>query len=103
MKKEYNKLVRDLIPDIIRESGKVCKVHTLSHPEYIAALRQKLDEEVEEYQSSQEHEELADILEVVYALAEATGCSEEKLNALRQNKAENRGKFTQKILLETVE
>lgn len=103
MKKEYNKLVRDFIPDIIQSSGKACKTHTLSHPEYIAALRQKLDEEVAEYQESFDHEELADILEVVYALAEATGCSEDRLNALRQGKAENRGKFTRKILLETVE
>jgi predicted house-cleaning noncanonical NTP pyrophosphatase (MazG superfamily) len=70
--------------------------NTLSHPDYIFALRQKLNEEVAEY------EELADILEVVYALAEATGCSEDQLNALRQSKADARGKFKEKILLKTV-
>lgn len=102
MKKEYNKLVRDLIPEIIQSSGKVCTTATLSDRDYLFALQQKLEEEVAEYQESFDHEELADILEVVYALAEATGCSEDQLNALRQNKADARGKFKEKILLKTV-
>ena len=102
MKKEYNKLVRDLIPEIIQSSGKVCTTATLSDRDYLVALQQKLDEEVAEYQESFDHEELADILEVVYALAEATGCSEDQLNALRQSKADARGKFKEKILLKTV-
>ena len=103
MKKEYNKLVRDLIPSIINRSGQKCDVETLSIEDYLVKLSEKLDEEVAEYHESQDHKELADILEVVYTIAEATGCSENELNALRKNKAAMRGRFTQKILLKTVE
>ena len=103
MKKEYNKLVRDLIPRIIEKSGKVCAVQTLSEEAYLAKLLEKLDEEVAEYRESRSHEELADILEVVYALALATDCSEQKLNALRAEKARERGGFAEKILLKSVE
>ena len=103
MKKEYNKLVRDLIPRIIEKSGKKCTVRILSDEAYLAKLLEKLDEEVAEYKESHNQEELADILEVVYALARATGCSEQKLNALRAAKACERGGFAEKILLESVE
>ena len=103
MKKEYNKLVRDLIPSIVNQSGKKCDIETLSNEDYLIKLSEKLDEEVAEYHESQDHEELADILEVIYAIAESTGCSENELNSLRKNKAEKRGRFSQKILLKTVE
>ena len=103
MKKEHNKLVRDLIPNIISDSGQACSFDILSDEDYITALMQKLNEEVAEYHESHAHEELADILEVVYALAEATGCSESELNVLRQNKAKMRGRFSQKIRLKDVE
>ena len=66
-------------------------------------LRRKLDEEVQEYHESGDHEELADILEVVYALAAATDCTEDALNTIRQEKAQKRGGFSKRILLETVE
>lgn len=102
MEKNYHKLVRDKIPEIIENSGKSCVTQVLSREEYLTHLRRKLDEEVREYHESGEHEELADILEVVYALAAATGCPEDSLNAIRREKAQKRGSFTQKILLETV-
>ena len=103
MKKDYNKLVRDQIPSIISNCGKKCTTEFLSDKDYITKLKQKLDEEVAEYHESQEHEELADILEVVYSLAEATGCNESELNALRRNKSQARGSFAKKILLKSVE
>ena len=102
MVKTYHKLVRDKIPEIIENSGKSCKTRVLDDAQYLQFLREKLLEEVAEYQESGSHEELADILEVVYALAAATGCDEETLNAIRAEKAQKRGGFAQKILLETV-
>ena len=47
--KTYNKLVRDLIPDIIENSGKQCRTRILSDDEYLEKLDAKLDEELEEY------------------------------------------------------
>jgi len=103
MKREYNKLVRDRIPEIITDSGKKCVAEILTEEAYLQKLREKLNEEVDEYQQSSSHEELADILEVVYALAAATGCPEEHLNAIRREKARKRGGFSKKILLKSVE
>lgn len=48
-------------------------------------------------------EELADILEVIYAIAEAKGVTIEELEAIRAKKAEERGAFKERILLEWVE
>ena len=103
MAKTYHKLVRDKIPEIIENDGKKCITRALSQEEYLKELRRKLDEEVQEYHESGDHEELADILEVVYALATATGCAEDALNTIRREKAQKRGGFSKRILLETVE
>lgn len=43
----YNELVRDLIPDIIKKSGKTPTTHTGSNEEYEEKLREKLLEEAE--------------------------------------------------------
>ena len=95
----YNKLVRDLIPDIIIESGKSCRTRVLSDEEYLEMLDRKLDEELTEYHSDQNLEELADLLELIYAAATARGYTPEALEAKRAEKAAKRGAFEKKILL----
>lgn len=67
--KTYNKLVRDLIPDIIEESGNECRTRILSDDEYLKMLDLKLDEELAEYHKDQNIEELADLLELIRAAA----------------------------------
>ena len=101
--KEYNKIVRDKIPEIIEASGKSCYIHYLEQEEYVVALEQKLNEEVAEYQSDKNLEELADILEVLQALCVAKGHSLEDLEQLRKEKAIERGGFDNRIFLEYVE
>ena len=104
MTKSYNKLVRDLIPDIIRASGAECKVTVLSDEEYLKMIDKKLDEELTEYHKDESIEELADLLEVIYAAAAARGYTVDELEAIRAEKKEKRGGFEKKILLiETVE
>ena len=98
----YNKLVRDRIPEIITNSGKQCECSTLSDDEYITMLDAKLNEELAEYQESKSMEELADILEVIRAVAIARGSSPEEVESIRKTKAQNRGGFEKKILLEDV-
>lgn len=99
----YNKLVRDKIPNIIEQAGKQCRTRTLSSEEYEQSLRKKLTEEVEEYLTSNEIEELVDILEVVYALAILKGVSPETLEQDRLKKTVERGGFEQRIFLISVE
>lgn len=99
----YNKLIRDKIPEIIEQAGKTCTVEILGEEEYLLKLDEKLNEECAEYQKDKNVEELADILEVVYAIAKAKGVSEKELNSLRTDKAERRGAFEKKLLLKYVE
>lgn len=98
----YCKLVRDNIPEIIEKSGKRALVDTLSDEEYEIFLERKLDEEVNEYHDSKNVEELADILEVVIALAKTKGYDFSKLVDLQVQKAAKRGGFEKKILLISV-
>ena len=97
--KTYNKLVRDLIPDIIEESGKTCRVRVLSEDEYLEMLDRKLDEELREYHKDESIEELADIYELIRAAAIARGYTLEELEAVRAAKAEKRGGFDKRIFL----
>lgn len=99
---EYHKLVRDRIPEIIELSGKRCTVEILSDEDYFRMVDAKLDEELAEYHKDQNIEELADLLEVIYAAAKARGYSLEQLEAVRAKKAAQRGGFDKKILLKEV-
>lgn len=103
MAKKYRKLVRDRIPAIIEAGGKTCVWETLPEAEYLRALDTKLEEELAEYQESKSIEELADLLEVIRAVAAARGCDWAQLEQLRQEKFIARGGFEKKILLLEVE
>lgn len=98
----YNKLVRDKIPAIIEADGKKCIIEILSVEEYLKMVDAKLDEELAEYHKDQNIEELADLLEVLYAATQARGYSIEELERVRAKKAEKRGAFKEKILLKEV-
>jgi predicted house-cleaning noncanonical NTP pyrophosphatase (MazG superfamily) len=96
------KLVRDRIPEIIRKDGRKPVTHLAKEEEYFARLREKLTEEVAEFSRDWEVEELADILEVVYALAEAKGVARDGLERMRMKKAGERGRFRRRIILDDI-
>ena len=79
MEIQYNKLVRDRIPEIITNAGKTCITEILSDEEYLRMVDAKLDEELAEYHQDQNIEELADLLEEIYAAAQARGYTREQL------------------------
>jgi predicted house-cleaning noncanonical NTP pyrophosphatase (MazG superfamily) len=92
------KLVRDLIPDIIRATGATPITRTASPAEYADALRAKLTEEAGEYLDGGDPAELADILEAVLALAALDGITPETLERMRAAKARDRGAFTRRVI-----
>ena len=96
---KYNKLVRDRIPEIIEASGKTCKIEVLDNEAYLQMIDAKLDEELAEYHKDQNLEELADLMEVIYAAAAARGYTLEQLEQIRAEKAAKRGGFYEKLLL----
>ena len=95
----YGKLVRDNIPDLIHRDGFTPQVRVLPEAAYREALLEKLKEEVSEYLESGELMELADILEVVYALAEADGHNRGALLRAYTEKHEARGGFARRYYL----
>ncbi len=97
---KYNKLVRDKIPEIIKNKGAVPITHTADDEEYWQKLKEKLQEEVDEFLKECNEEELADILEVIYAICDFKNFDKEKLELLRKKKAEERGRFKDKIILD---
>ncbi len=99
---KYDKLIRDRIPEIIEKNGQTARIRHLSNEEYLVKLDEKLDEELAEYHADGSVEELADLLEVIYAAARARGCTAEKLDEIRREKVEKRGAFEEKLLLEEV-
>lgn len=103
MRKEHNKLVRDRIPEIIELEGRKPHVRILDEKEMIKCLENKLQEEINEYVDERSVEELADILEVIYALCMIKGVSREQLERAREIKEIARGAFNERIFLEYVE
>ena len=97
--KKYNKVIRDKIPEIIRNSGKKYSLKQLDDSSFLTELEKKLIEELNEYVKSKDVEELADLLEVIYRISELRGVNPDELEKIRQDKAEKRGKFSNNLFL----
>lgn len=96
----HDKLVRDLIPDIIRASGRTPITHTATDAEFAARLREKLAEELQEYLAAESLEEMADLFEVIHAILDSKGWSFEAVREEQQRKRQARGAFAQRVVLE---
>lgn len=97
------KLVRDRIPEIIRQKGEVVNARECVDPlEMFDLLRAKLVEEAHEFQQAKNradaYEELADVLEVVAALVETF--DPEMLSQVRTLKALNKGTFKRGFVID---
>ncbi len=95
----HNKLVRDKIPEIMQKNGQDPVTRILGERAYHQSLCQKLQEEIDEYLESHDAEELADIIEIVYALAKTQNISVESLEHTRLQKREKHGGFEKRIFL----
>ena len=99
---ELPKLVRDYIPDQIAKNNLSVMYSFADEKDYKLYLERKLVEEVAEYLESNSPEELADILEVVFALAETKEISEKQLMKIRKSKRKKNGAFKNGIILKQV-
>lgn len=102
MRKEYNKLVRDRIPEIIERSGRDYEIEIMEAGEYKKKLLEKLVEEAEEAKSANEEDlqkELGDVYEVLEAIQTVFGIDPEKVKHLQKKRKNRRGGFEKKIKL----
>lgn len=99
MKKVFNKLVRDKIPEIIEANGENAEIEILDDERFLQQLHEKLFEEAKEFVEEDSVEELADMMEVIYAIARLRGIDLEEVEKVRKEKAQKRGAFDKKIFL----
>jgi len=97
---KYNKLVRDKVPEYIKSKGGTPITHIADEAEYWQKLKEKLLEEIEEFDKNEIAEEFADILEVLDAFADYKGFDRKKVQRIKEKKAEERGKFKERIILD---
>lgn len=92
------KLVRDRIPEIIRQAGSIPIIETASPQDYSSYVRAKLTEELEEYLSSGDVAELADLIEVIFAAAALHGVGQTELLAIARDKRQACGAFAKRLV-----
>ena len=105
MKKIYNKLVRDKIPEIITGNGDECHTRILDAVEYKNELLNKIVEEAEEVKATQGDtkelmKEIGDVLEIVAYLTKEFGLDKKEVENIRKKRKRSRGGFDKKIFLE---
>jgi predicted house-cleaning noncanonical NTP pyrophosphatase (MazG superfamily) len=96
------KLVRDKIPDIIRQSGRIPDVTVLDDPAYREALMAKLFEEASELRAAAPEEvagEIADVYEVLRAIARINGLEWDRIEKAAEAKRDERGGFGDRLYL----
>lgn len=104
IEKEYPKLVRDRIPEILEKKGLKSKIQIAkSEEEYLAYLLKKIVEEAVEVNHSTEKgnldEELADILELINAILKVKNWTMDDILAIQKQKREKNGGFDKKLIM----
>lgn len=103
----FDKLVRSNIWPRMENEGVTINGQTLSNQEYIAKLKRKILEEAEEVAEAESREEitieLADVMEVIYAIAAANDISLEEIEQARLEKLQANGGFTAEHYIDYIE
>lgn len=97
---KYNKLVRDKIVEMIKEKGEPVSSHVATNEEYWEKLKEKLSEEVKEFSEAESVDEMADVLEVIEAINKYKNFSEAEIMRVKDEKAQKRGRFENRIILD---
>lgn len=106
MERKLHKLVRDNIPGQIKDSGRIPVTRLLEQNEFQVEAKKKLVEESQEVLSSKSRDELvgelADVLDVVSAIASSVGITQSEIEEVRRKKNEENGAFEKRIFLESI-
>ena len=94
--------MRDNIHTIIENSGSKCEIEIVSDEEALSYLYMKLIEEVNEFLESKDIYEIADVIEVLYAICDKRKMTRDMLETIRQQKEKENGGFENNIILKKV-
>ena len=101
--KQYQKLIRDSIPEIMDAKGLGYEIRVLQNEEYLVSLYEKLHEELKEIKEATDRkawiEEMADLKETMLALLAANDVSLSELETVRKEKKKSRGGFEKRLFL----
>ena len=100
--KEYDKLVRDKIPQIIERSGSECEIEQVDDKTALEYLYKKLMEETSELLMDKNIEEVIDVIDVALAIGKLYGFNIEDIMWLRETKVRDKGGFDENIILKKV-
>lgn len=108
MKKyQFNKLIRSKIPLRMKDEGVFVYSNSLSEPDYLNALKKKIIEEAQEVQDANSKEdlitELADVMEVIHAIAQANQINLDEIEAARAKKRDINGHFLPENFIRYIE
>ena len=95
----YNKIVRDKIPDIIKNENRKCNIKILSEKDAVNLLSQKILEEADEFIKEPSKEEMADIFEILHSIIKKYNWNYDEIEKIRINKANKNGSFDKNIFL----
>ena len=99
----YNKLVRDLVPPTLQASGRKVVTRTIVGEELQRALRSAIDDAVTKFDAAQDDDHatstLADLVEIITAIARQRGCSENRMMQLRATRSSQLGVYDRGIFL----
>jgi predicted house-cleaning noncanonical NTP pyrophosphatase (MazG superfamily) len=98
--KQYNKLVRDKIPEILKEKKVKFKSHAANKKEYLDKLYEKLVEELDEFKVKPSVEEFADMLEVLESIGRFHKFDLQEIKIMKKMKRDNNGGFDKAIILD---
>ena len=108
MKKIYNKLIRDKIPEIIEKDGVSYKTRVLKQGEYKRELLKKIVEESQEVLETNGNKkelvkEIGDVQEIITYLIKVFNLDKKEIEKIRKKRKKSRGGFDKKIFLEYTE
>ncbi|MEA1937473.1 MAG: nucleoside triphosphate pyrophosphohydrolase [Patescibacteria group bacterium] len=107
MKTTYNKLVRNKIPQIIKENRQAPIIRKLDKKEFTEELFKKLKEETKEVIGAKNDKkelmkEISDVYEVIDTIVDLYKLDKDLILRLQKDKKEKRGSFEKRIFLESV-
>ena len=100
---KYNKLIRDKIPEIIKNDGWIPILKTLNKKEFLIALQKKVAEEAGELIKAKNRkgisEEIVDIQEILDAITSEIGSTKSEIKNQQKIKNKKRGAFKKRLFL----